>query len=317
MATATYPGAGGFTAKTEANTFIPELWSDEIIAAYQKSLVLANVVNKMPMTGKKGDTLHIPKPTRGDANAKAADTAVTIIANTESEVQISIDKHFEYSRLIEDIVEVQALDSLRRFYTEDAGYALAKQLDSDLFDLAKSFGDSDGADFVHSNSFYMDASTDLTAYAVDTVAAADVFSDDGFRAAIKELDDNDTPMDGRFLVVPPSVVQTIRGLTRYNSADFVSGQPTVNGNIGSLYGIDIYVSTNCPEVESASDNAAGGQLKAGILGHRDAMVLAEQMNVRSQTQYKQEYLANLYTADTLYGVKVLRPESALCLVFNA
>lgn len=38
MATATYPGAGGNTAKTEAATFIPEIWSDEIIAAYQKTL---------------------------------------------------------------------------------------------------------------------------------------------------------------------------------------------------------------------------------------------------------------------------------------
>ena len=317
MATATYPGAAGFTATTEAATFIPELWSDEIIAAYKKNLVLANVVNKMPMVGKKGDTLHIPKPTRGDANTKAADTAVTIIANTESEVQISIDKHFEYSRLIEDIVEVQALDSLRRFYTDDAGYALAKQLDTDLFALSKSFGDGDGSDFTHSNSFYMDASTDLTAYAVDTVAAADIFSDDAFREAVKELDDADVPMDNRFLIVPPSVVSTIRGIDRYNSSDFVSGQPVVNGNIGTLYGIDIYVSTNCPEVESAADNTAGGQLKAGILGQRDSMVLAEQMAVRSQTQYKQEYLATLYTADTLYGTKVVRPESALCLVFNA
>ena len=39
MATATYPGAGGNTAKTEAATFIPEIWSDEIIAAYQKNLI--------------------------------------------------------------------------------------------------------------------------------------------------------------------------------------------------------------------------------------------------------------------------------------
>jgi N4-gp56 family major capsid protein len=302
---------------TTAATFIPEIWSDEIIAAYEKSLVLANLVNRMPMTGKKGDTLHIPKPTRGDASEKAASTQVTLIAATESEVQLTVDKHYEYSRLIEDITDVQALASLRQFYTSDAGYALAKQVDTDLFALAKSFGDSDGADFVHSNSFYMDASTDLTAYAVDTVAATDVFSDDAFRAAIKELDDADVPMDQRFLVVPPSVVQDIRGITRYNSADFVSGQPTVNGQIGSLYGIDIYVSTNCPEVESASDNSAGGQLKAGILGHRDAMVFAEQMGVRSQTQYKQEYLGDLFTADTLYGVKVLRPESALTLVFNA
>ena len=27
MATATYPGAAGNTAKTEADTFIPEIWS--------------------------------------------------------------------------------------------------------------------------------------------------------------------------------------------------------------------------------------------------------------------------------------------------
>jgi N4-gp56 family major capsid protein len=302
---------------TTAATFIPEIWSDEIIAAYEKSLVLANLVNRMPMTGKKGDTIHIPKPTRGDASAKAASTQVTLIAATESEVQVTVDQHYEYSRLIEDITDVQALSSLRQFYTSDAGYALAKQVDTDLFALAKSFGDSDGADYVHSNSFYMDASTDLTAYAVDTVAAGDIFSDDAFREAIKELDDNDVPMDQRFLVVPPSVVQTIRGITRYNSSDFVSGQPTVNGNIGSLYGIDIYVSTNCPVVETAAANSAGGELKAGILGHKDAMVFVEQMGVRSQTQYKQEYLGDLFTADTLYGVKVLRPESALTLVFNA
>ena len=121
MATATYPGTGGFTALTEAGTFIPEIWSDEIIASYQKNLKMAPLVKRIAMNGKKGDVIHIPKPTRGDANAKAADTAVTIIANTESELQIAINRHFEYSRLIEDIVEVQALSSLRQFYTEDAG----------------------------------------------------------------------------------------------------------------------------------------------------------------------------------------------------
>jgi len=302
---------------TTGATFIPEIWSDEIIAAYENSLVLANLVNRMPMTGKKGDTIHIPKPTRGSASAKSAETQVTLIAATESEVQVSVDQHYEYSRLIEDITDVQALASLRQFYTQDAGYALAKQVDTDLFALGKSLGDSDGADWVHSNSYYMDASTDLTAYAVDTVAAGDVFSDDGFRAAIKELDDADVPMDGRFLVVPPSVVETIRGITRYNSSDFVSGTPTVNGNIGSLYGIQIYVSTNCPVIETAAQNTAGGDLKAGILGHKDFAVFAEQMGVRTQTQYKQEYLGDLFTADTLYGVKVLRPESALALIFNA
>ena len=305
---------------TTGATFIPEIWSDEIVAAYEKSLVLANLVNRMPMSGKKGDTLHIPKPTRGDASAKQAETQVSLIAATESEVVVTINQHYEYSRLIEDITDVQALASMRQFYTSDAGYALAKRVDTDLFALGKKLGDDagTGTDWVHSNSFYMDASTGLTAYGLDTVTTADVFTDAGFRAAIKQLDDNDVPMDQRFLVVPPSVIQTIRGVERYVSSDFVSGQPVVSGKVGSLYGIDVYVSTNCPVIEAASANSnSTADTKAGILGHRDAMVFAEQMGVRTQTQYKQEYLGDLFTADTLYGVQVLRPESALVLAFPA
>ena len=125
MATSTYPAMGGAVDNTSAATFIPEIWSDEVIAGYEKSLVLANLVKKMAMTGKKGDSLHIPKPTRGSASAKAENTAVTIQNASESEVIVTVDQHFEYSRLIEDITEVQALASLRQFYTGDAGYALA------------------------------------------------------------------------------------------------------------------------------------------------------------------------------------------------
>jgi len=316
MATATYPGAGGFTAKTEAATFIPELWSDEIVAAYKKNLVLANNVNKMSMVGKKGDTLHIPKPTRGSANAKAADTAVTIIANTESEVQVSVDKHYEYSKMIEDIVDVQALDSMRRFYTDDAGYALAKQVDDDLFTLGKSFGDGDGSDWTHSNVYYVNAALGIAAYAVDTVASGDDFSDLAFRQLIKLMDDQDTPMDGRFLVIPPSARRDILGIDRYNSSDFVDGRGVQNGLIGSLYGVDVYVSSNVPVIETAADNTAGDDVRGAILAHRDTMVLAEQMAVRSQTQYKQEYLADLFTADTLYGVKELRPETGFVLALH-
>ena len=49
---------------TTADKFIPDIWSDEIVAAYKKNLVLANLVMKMNFKGKKGDTVHIPAPTR-------------------------------------------------------------------------------------------------------------------------------------------------------------------------------------------------------------------------------------------------------------
>jgi len=316
MATSTYPATGGFVDNTSAAVFIPEIWSDEVIAAYEKNLVLANLVKKMSMTGKKGDTIHIPKPTRGSANAKVENQAVTVQNAVETEVTVVINKHFEYSRLIEDITEAQALASLRQFYTGDAGYALAKQVDDDLFALGKSFGDGDGSDWVHSNVYYNDASTGTTAYAVDTVAAADVFTDAFFRDMVQKMDDQDTPMDGRFLAIPPALRNAIMGIDRYVSSDFVDGRGVVNGKIGNLYGIDIYVTSNCPTIETAGDNAAGGAVRGAILGHKDTMVMAEQQGVRSQTQYKQEFLGTLYTADRLYGTQVLRPETGFVLAVN-
>lgn len=301
---------------TTAATFIPEIWSDEIVAAYKRSLVLATAVNKMSHVGKKGDTIHIPKPTRGSASAKAASTQVTLIAATETEVIVSINKHYEYSRLIEDVTDVQSQPTLRSFYTDDAGYALAKQVDSDIGLLAKTFGDDngDGSDWIHSNSFYVDAGNGIAAYAVDTVAVTDLFTDLAFRELVKELDDNDTPMDGRFLVIPPSVRSQLMGIDRYVSSDFVSSQGVQNGLIGQLYGVDIYVSNNLPVVETAADNDNSAVDTVGaIMSQRDAMVLVEQVGVRTQTQYKQEWLGDLMTADTIYGVKTVRPESGLVI----
>jgi hypothetical protein len=51
--------------------------------------------------------------------------------------------------------------------------------------------------------------------------------------------------------------------------------------------------------------------------HKDALCFAEQMGVRSQTQYKQEYLGDLFTADTLYGVAELRDDAGVAFVVPA
>ena len=48
--------------------------------------------------------------------------------------------------------------------------------------------------------------------------------------------------------------------------------------------------------------------------HKDALVLAESMGIRSQTQYKQEWLGDLFTSDTIYGVGELRDEAGLAFV---
>ena len=318
------PGGGSIVNVTDAATFIPEIWSDEVIAAYQKNLKMAPLVKKMSMVGKKGDTIHVPKPIRGAVSAKVADTAVNIQSNTEQELVITIDRHFEYSRFIEDIVETQALNSMRQFYTEDAGYQMALQVDTDLMNVATGFGDgtrtvtpSDATSWTNSNAYYADgtaATSEIAAYAADTVAAGDNITDVHIRGLIKLMDDNNVPMDQRCMVIPPAARKSVMGIDRYVSSDFVGGRGVESGLIGNLYGVDVYVSSNCPVLETAAQNGGGSiDVRGCLFFHKDAIVMAEQMAVRSQTQYKQEYLSTLYTADTLYGVEVYRPEAGFVI----
>ena len=270
---------------------------------------MANLVTKMSFKGKKGDTLHIPKPSRGTATAKAASTQVTLQAATESELQVLIDKHYEYSRLIEDITEAQALASLRQFYTGDAGYALAKQVDTDLVLVGRGANGGNAANAQYAGGII--GSTGA-AYTYGTSNAAAI-ADAGIRKAIQLLDDDDVPMDGRVLVVPPVARNSMLGIARFTEQAFRGdGNTLKNGQFGDIYGVKVYVSTNC-------DTAAGNSTtdRVALMFHKDWAVLAEQMGVRSQTQYKQEYLGTLFTSDMLYGVKELRDEACVPIVVTA
>jgi N4-gp56 family major capsid protein len=295
------------TTASVANNFIPELWSDEVIGSYKSNLVLANLVTKMSHKGKKGDTIHIPAPTRGSASAKAANTQVTLSAATNSVVNISINKHYEYSKLIEDIAEVQALASMRKFYTDDAGYALANQVDDDLFALFEGLqsgtvGGSGSAAW--ETAVIGGDGTTLYTGAADN--SSDI-TDAGIRKMILKLDNADVPMDNRSLILPPVASNDLLAINRFTEQQFIgSGDAIKTGKIGQIYGVDVFVSSNCPAISTTG--------RVGGLFHRDAIVFAEQVGVRTQTQYKQEYLGDLFTADTIYGTGELRNDAGVAFV---
>ena len=60
MATSVYPAMGGAQTTTTQAVFIPEIWSNEVKAAYESKLVLADLVKNMDFTGRKGDIIHHP-----------------------------------------------------------------------------------------------------------------------------------------------------------------------------------------------------------------------------------------------------------------
>ena len=298
-------GSGHQTITTAAK-FIPEVWSDEVVATYKKQLVAANLIKKMSFKGKKGDAVHIPKPGRGSANAKAANTQVTLNTDTATEVIVNIDQHWEFSIMIEDIVAAQSLASMRQFYTDDAGYALARKVDSLILELGRGVNGGDGTAAYTGAYSGADGTTAYT-------GTAGALTDAAIRRSIQRLDDSDVPMDGRFLIVPPSTRNTLMGIARFTEQAFVgdagNGNTIRSGEVGNVYGVPVFVSSN-------ADAATDGD-RICLLGHKDFAVLVEQMGVRTQTQYKQEYLGDLFTADTLFGVKELRDGSAIALAVPA
>ena len=301
--------------RTVANNFIPELWSDEVIGAYKSNLVVANLVTKLSHKGKKGDTIYIPVPARGDASIKAANTQVTLSAATNTAITVNIATHYEYSKLIEDIAEVQALASMRKFYTDDAGYALAKRVDTDLLALSEGLqggtvGNTNAATVFEKAVKGSDGSTLYTGASSNAAAIADA----GIRKMLLTLDDADVPMDNRCMVIPPTAASSLLGISRFTEQQFIGdGAAIKTGKIGNIYGVDIFVSTNCP----STTGAATATDRVGVLMHKDAFVLAEQVGVRSQTQYKQEYLGDLFTSDTIYGVAELRNDAGVAFVVPA
>lgn len=344
-------GTNHSTVTTSAN-FIPELWSDEVIAAYKAQLVLANLVTKLSFKGKKGDTLHIPVPARGAASAKAANTAVSFIADTAGVVDVLINKHFHYAKMYEDIAEMQAKSSMRRFYTEDAGYSLAKQVDQDLQLLGAGF---QGGSIAGATNLYElaviggDGSTAFSGSANTNTGNGTAITDAGLRRMIQTLEDQDVNSMELSLIIPPVEANVLRGIARFTEQAFIGdGSAIKTGRLGNLYGVEIFQTSNCPFIHvnsvtgtqsvSFTSTAPTGATytdafglivdwnttsptdvvyRAGMLLHKDAMAHAEQMAIRTQSDYLIDFLGTAVVTDTVYGVKELRDYAALAFIVPA
>ena len=321
---------GSFQGVTELAGFIPEIWQDDIIAAYKKRLIMSNLVTKVNHVGKKGDTIHFPAPSStfrdSAATAKATDAEVTLVNDVSTNVDININRHFEYSVLLEDIASIQALSSMRGMYTDQAAYALAKQVDWDLHVLGTGLqgGTLDATPGAPGNTTSLaydaavigsDGSTLWAPTASTNTGNGAALTDAGIRKMIQTLDDVDIPMDERALVIPPVERKNLMGLARFTEQAFVGEGGANNtirtGKIGDIYGIPVYVSSACPTV-SATDVST--KYRAGMMFHKGAFAHVEQLGVRAQSQYMQQYLADLLTADTIYGTGELRNDAGVAFI---
>ena len=313
--------AGTTNAAQEAGAFVPEQWSSEVIAPYKNSRVLAALVTRWNFVGQYGDTIHVPTFVRGSANDKTAENVVTPNVTNSTLTDVTIDKHVEYTVLIEKFAEVQAMPSMRKAYVDDAGYAISRRIDWDLHMLGRTTGTAPAVGGNVTGTDYGDAvigSDGSTTWAPAGAGNAAALADAGVRRMLRTMDDNNVPMEGRAFVIPPVELQSLRGIARYTEQAFTgeagASNPIRNGYMGDLYGVPVYVTSNCPNV---LDGGASNDQRAGLLIHKAAFVLAEQLKIEAVSAFLSEWLATQLTWHTIYGVKEVRATNVIPFIVPA
>lgn len=281
MATTGTFGSGNVnTGVTAGNVFRPNVWSKETLMFVKSNLVLVPLIKHYDADVKSsGQTVEIPNVSTISANLKAENTAVTLNYNTETKTTITIDRHYESSFLVEDILAVQSNYNTRSDYTKAAAYAIAEKVDADVAAVVTA------------------AWTGYGAYGT-------ALNDNLILTVNRYLSENKAPRSDRSIVVHPKGEAEMLAIDKYVRYDALGvggdANSIKNGKIGRIYGADVYMSQNLVYLDTATDEYNS------LFFHKEAAAIAMQVNPRTQTQYKQEYLGWLVTVDVLYGVTTLR-----------
>ncbi len=279
-----YDGAASTT--TTDQHFIPEIWSEGIYKFFERKSVFRGLIDDYSAVFSGagfGDVLHVPEISLISASDKGAGADVTYDATATTETQLTVNKHKYVAKLFDDVVEIQSNVDMVAKYTQMMGEALARQVDTDIW------AELDG----------LNASQALSAD--DTLTAA------VFEAALASLGENDIPyMDGECaMVVNPTLFADIlnpsAGIAQYfirNDAVGEGNRGLRSGMVGSLYGIDVYMSNTVSTGGTASTIP-------GAIFHKSAAAIAVQQEVRVQSEYSIDALGTKVVADLLYGVKLI------------
>lgn len=267
---------------TTHDKYIPEVWSARVQKAFRSKLGVADLVTRFDSdVASAGDVIRIPKVTAFSANDKTAGSEVTLNVATEDYVSLTVNKHKEASFLIEDNLDWKSAYNMAAIYSDEAAFAVRKQIDTDILALYSGLSQNVGG-----------SGSDLTkAYAL---------------AAIEKLDIADVPMEDRHWIFYPSLKSQVLAIDNFSieSSQGLGAQNGINsGKVDALLGIPIHWTSLTPITSTTFVH--------NLLMQKEAFAMAMQKAPRTQVSYVHEHLGTLFTVDTAYGVIEYRDGAAV------
>ena len=275
---------------TTANVFIPEIFSTDISDASQASCVWSDLVDRRyesQMT--HGAIIHIADFSNPAVRIKSADTLATYSNVTETDQDVTVNRHAYCAGLDEDIVKIQAHVDLREKWTSKTGYSLTAFMEGDATSGMVSITDN---------------------FSQGTGTLGNDPGEDDIWRAVQYLDDGDVPEDGRYFVVSPAMHAGLLKLDVFRRQEYVGQDRAVKAITKAQVGMI----ANAPVYKSSLLNAnpsTSGQ-SYSVFGHREGVALIVQRKPTVHTQYDLLNLGMGTVVDTLYQfVERLKAPSTL------
>ncbi len=273
--------------------FIPELWSAEVQLPFEKALVfgqptVANTKHEGQIK-QMGDTVNvttISDPTIKTYN-KSSDIAIDDVS--DGNIKLVIDQGDYFAFRVNDVDRVQAAGDFQSPATQRAGFGLKDKVDKFI---ASQFAKTSANGGPKSA---LGAQKVINGVGGNTPGADQLTAYDVLVKLANALNKENTPTDGRYVVIDPDFLAALQHDPRFSRVDASGTSETLrNGIVGRALGFDVLT----------SNNVTGGLVCAGIPG---ALSFANQLT-EVEALREQGRFADIVRGLNVYGAKIFYPE---------
>ena len=280
-------------ANLAAGSFIPQIYSAKLQDKFYAASVVPAIANHN-WEGEImafGDTVNIRKVPTISINDYSVNNSIAYQDVSDEMISLHINKAKYYAFKVDYIDDYQSDIALIDTITQDASMQMAVTVDKAVL-----------------QSVYADAATTIAAGDLSSLTTATFIQP--LLQAGQALDENNVPRDGkRWAVITPEYARYLK-LSDLKQV-LTTGDdesPLRNGFVGSIDGMNIYVSTNLENAVGSISSATSKML----VGHESALTFASQF-IKHEMLPLQNTFGYGIKGLQVFGFKTVKPESLVLL----
>ena len=296
-----YPTNTGGGVPSLNGTFIPEVWSSKLIQKFYDKTVFGAIANTdyEGEIQKHGDTVNIRQTPDIAIRDYVKGTPLQYDNPEAPIVQLLIDQGHYFAFNVYDLDKTQADINLMNNWSGDGAEKIKIRVDQNILGSIYTSADSANAGAT-AGRISGDINLGTTAAPLSMTKANII---DQIVNMSTVADEQNLPESGRFLVLPPSMINRIKTSELKDASLTGDSQSTLrNGRVGMIDRWEIFCS-NSLTIDT------GGKYNL-IAGHKSALTFASQIT-NMETLKNPNDFGDLVRSMMVYGFEVVKPTSLI------